>query len=195
VAFRRAWLFALIGPWSAACSPSVNEAGGGALDATFNEAGTDGQSGCPRPVSSVCATYACDSGLSSAIARACPYAASGGRVQLTHGCDGLNVLTSWGIDMGSAGYFDSVTGNLIAVTSISGSETCVAGPPSFTPPTCPTDSTFLGCGDASPQAACAAVCADTTNPCFIACANQWCVDRSCPDGGMRDAEADGPEAG
>jgi hypothetical protein len=71
---------------------------------------------------------------------------------LAKGCGSFDAFYNSGTDMGSIEYFDSATGKLVAIADYSGnfggSEQCIAGPPSFIVPSCPSNPHMLTCLDA-----------------------------------------------
>jgi len=109
-------------------------------------------------------------------------------------CGGYLVANEHGVDTGTFSYYDTTTGQVLAVVAygVPGSLTCTAGPSAgFVVPACPpTD--FVGCTDTShpcvedtdcgpnPAASCARICPDGTNPCVLACVANQCVPRDCP---------------
>ncbi len=216
---RRSFIFSVaagaLSTVASCASQRASQESPSAADAAFDDATDTGMTGCTESLRAYCSGDAsgldvelCGPTLSAALAAAC---SSAWKPYLAKGCAGFDVLTFTGIDSSWAAYFDSVTGNPIAVVdrtaNFGGTEQCVAGPPSFVAPVCPLGSTALGCPEAgapdggagckytsdcppTPGAACASACADGTNPCLNACIGGACVERGCPDGGVGDAPAD-----
>jgi hypothetical protein len=77
---------------------------------------------------------------------------------------GFDITTTPGIDSSLTEYFDSVTGNLVAIVGYDAntdSHQCVAGSPSFTLPPCSGGAALgLGCPDAMPPVCLKPYCRD-----------------------------------
>jgi hypothetical protein len=125
------------------------EAGGSVCD-DQSDAGSDGGGPlqCTESVALFCVDHACVKSWGNVATQSC--ATIGGRLirMSPMPCDGFDVLVSSGTDTGTSYYYESASGNLVAVVDYSantGSNYCVAGPASFAPPECSLSFTSLTC--------------------------------------------------
>jgi hypothetical protein len=122
---RRTFLatLAIVGLLAVGCS------GGGAT--------TGASMSCANTVAAYCARNTCLMSWADVEARAC--GAFGGLFvsRSSQDCKGFNWVDTFGTDSGSTYYYDSTSGNLVAVVGYgNGSHSCNAGPTTFTEPIC-----------------------------------------------------------
>jgi hypothetical protein len=99
--------------------------------------GTGASMPCANTVAAYCATNTCLMTWADVEARVC--GAFGGEAVHTsaQACKGFNSVDTFGVDSGITYYYDATSGNLVAVFAYgNGSDSCVAGPTTFTQPSC-----------------------------------------------------------